>query len=94
MAWRNSYTHTLAIAIDTLAASVFFNRADLTISTLCWVVAEGKDESLKLWHWQRQALLWIGPLLNKIQANHIALSREGDIRRAQSTLSLLGGNQT
>lgn len=89
MAWGNSYTHTLALAIDSFAASVLFNRPDLTISALCWLVTENLDSPLKLWKWQRRLLLWIGPILNKIQAGHMALARAGDIRRAKSTLSLL-----
>ncbi len=89
MSWDRSYTHTLAIALDDWAASVFFNRPDLTVSTLCWLVASGKDAPLNLWRWQRAFLQWLGPWLNRIQKDHMALAREGDIERAQSTLSLL-----
>ena len=37
MSWDRTYSHTLAIAVDQLAAAVIFNRADLTISALCWI---------------------------------------------------------
>lgn len=91
MAWDRTYSHTLLIALDDLGASIFFNRPDLTISTLCWLVANGKDAPLKLWGWQRMALKFLGPILNRIQTDHMALAKEGDLERAQSTQTLLTG---
>lgn len=93
MSWSRTYTHTLAIAVDQLGAAVIFNRPDLTISTLCWVVMSGDAQPLKLALWQIWSLRCLGPILNRIQANHCAQAREGDMERAQSTLLLLSPAQ-
>lgn len=90
MAWDTTYTHTVLIGLDQLGAAILFNRNDLTISTMCDMVAKGDDASLKLQGWQRAFLKRLGPVLNKIQADHCAQARVGDEGRATSTLSVLG----
>lgn len=92
MSWDKTYTHTVLIAADQFAAAVFFNRPDLTISTMCWMVMEGKDATLKLSKMQRAFLAWLGPQLNKYWPNHCAEARDGDIKRAKNTLTSLGEN--
>ena len=87
--WSRTYSHTLLIALDDFGAAIIFNRPDLTISTLCYLVVNGKDASLKLWRWQTAVLKWLGPWLDRIQKDHMALAREGDSERAQSTIDLL-----
>lgn len=89
MSWDGTYSHTVLIAVDQFAAAVIFNRADLTVSTMCWMVATGNDSSLKLSTWQRWSLVKLGPVLNRIQTNHCALSADGDRLRARSTLAAL-----
>jgi hypothetical protein len=38
VSFNRTYGYTLAIAVDQFAAALIFNRPDLTISTLCWIV--------------------------------------------------------
>jgi hypothetical protein len=89
MSWDKTYSHNFLIALDSFAAAVVFNRPDLTVSTMCWMVMTGNDASLKLWGWQRWILVTLGPWLNDIQANHCALAAAGDRERAQSTIEAL-----
>lgn len=86
---NDGYIHTVLVGLDSFAAVVFFCRADLTVSTMCWMVANGKAEYLKL-NWVQHAFLaWLGPLLNKIQADHMAIAMASDTARARSTLTAL-----
>lgn len=89
MSWDNTYTHTILIGLDQFAAGLLFNRNDLTISTMCFLVMHGNDAPLKLSERQRAFLAWLGPVLDKIQAGHCAGARQGDIERAKSTLTSL-----
>lgn len=91
MSWDKTYSHNLLLALDMYAAAVVFNRPDLTISTMCWMVATGNDQSLKLWKWQRAILIWLGPKLDKIQANHCKEAAYADRSRAWSTIESLRG---
>jgi hypothetical protein len=86
MSWDKTYTHTLLIALDQFAAAVIFNRPDLTISTMCWMVMTGNDAKLKLDAWQRWILVKLGPILDKIQTNHCEKAKNGDRHRAWATL--------
>lgn len=90
MSWDKTYTHTVLIGLDQFAAAVIFNRPDLTISTMCWMVMEGQAFDLKLSGWQIAILAWLGPKLDRMQANHCAEAKDGDIARAQQTLKALG----
>lgn len=92
MSWDKTYSHTLLIALDQLGAAIFFNRPDLTISTLCDLVMTGQAAPLKLALWQLEFLAWLGPKLNRLQKNHCPQARLGDIQRAKSTLTLLGSD--
>lgn len=38
MSWNRTYSHTLALGVDRFAAAVVFNQADITVSSLCWIV--------------------------------------------------------
>lgn len=90
MSWDKTYTHTLLIALDQFAAAVVFNRPDLTISTMCWMVMEGQAFDLKLSGWQIAILRRLGPMLDKVQTDHCVQAKDGDIARAQQTLKALG----
>ncbi len=46
---RPPYWLTLLLALDRVGAAVFFNRADLTISTLCWMALLVKDPRRPSW---------------------------------------------
>lgn len=81
MSWSNTYTHTIAIGVDMLTASVLWNRSDVTVSSLC-----GLELLKPSGVWSLRAL---GRLLNKLQANHCELAIQADILRAQRALRLL-----
>lgn len=83
MSWSGTYTHTLAIAADMGTASIFWNREDVTVSSLC-----GLELRKPAGNWFLRAL---GRLLNRVQANHCELAIAADRARAQSTIALLGG---
>ena len=97
---NRSYVHTLAVALDQLAAAVFFNRPDLTISALARVVQLSDSEGaewgwkvsrlLKLNRWQIAALRCIGRALNFTFANHCEAARLSDLTRAGGVIKLLG----
>jgi hypothetical protein len=53
------------------------------------MVCTGNDASLKLMAFQRAFLKWLGPVLNWIQADHMALARQGDLDRAAKTIAVL-----
>lgn len=89
MSFDNTYSHNVLVGLDMFGAALLFNRDDLTISTMCDMVMKGDDASLKLHGWQRAFLAWLGPVLNKIQADHCGQARLGDIARAESTLKVL-----
>lgn len=40
MPWNRTYSHTVALGVDRFAAAVVFNQADITVSSLCWIVAK------------------------------------------------------
>lgn len=85
MSWDRTYPHTVLIALDQFAAAIIFNRPDLAISTMCWMVMTGNDAPLKLSPWQRWILVKLGPILNRIQPAHCELSAKGDRDRATAT---------
>lgn len=95
MSWSKTYTHTLAIGIDSLGAAIFFNEPDLTISSLAWIVRSGssaQQRQLELYGWQRSALVAIGAALEYFWPGHCASARLGDISRSERTTNLLGPN--
>jgi hypothetical protein len=98
MSWDKTYSHNVLIGVDQLAAAVFFNRNDLTVSALCRIVqlSDSGDakfqaalDSMKLARWQIGFLRKLAPVLDWIQAGHCELARLGDIGRARSTAALL-----
>lgn len=38
MSWNRTYSHTVALGLDRFTAAVVFNQADITVSSLCWIV--------------------------------------------------------
>jgi hypothetical protein len=98
MAWEKTYVHTLLIAIDSLAAAIFFNRADVTISSLCRVVQladagyltwQARLTATKFAAWQISVLRVLARWLDDIQTNHCELARQSDLARDASSLTLL-----
>jgi hypothetical protein len=84
-----TYVKTLALALDYWSASVFFNQKDITISSLCWMLDQGKEAPLKLSRCQRWALSKIGPWLDRHWPNHRARARYSDITRLKNALDML-----
>lgn len=98
MSWDRAWSHTVVIAVDQLAAAVFFNRSDVTVSSLCRVVqladagVEDFPERLRylnLSDRQVEALRWIGTQLDKRWPGHCEGARLGDLGRQGSARSLL-----
>lgn len=83
-------TSPVLIALDDLGSAILFKRTDLCISTLCDMVLVGDDAQLNLSARQRAFLKVTGQLLNWKWPGHTAGSRQGDINRAESTLTTLG----
>ena len=81
MSWSNTYSHTLAIAVDMLTASIFWNDEDVTVSSLCGVaLRKGQTTTF---------LARLGKILNKIQANHCEMAITADKARAAQTITFL-----
>lgn len=79
--WSNTYSHTLSISVDMLTASIFWNKDDVTVSSLCGLALR-RGESATF-------LARLGKVLNVLQANHCELAIAADIARANSTIDLL-----
>lgn len=81
MSWSNTYSHTLAIAVDILTASVFWNVEDVTVSSLCGLaIRKGLTTSF---------LGRLGWVLNKISKNHCELAIAADLDRMSKGTALL-----
>lgn len=98
MSWGNTYSHTVLISLDQLAAAVFFGRNEVCVSSLCRLVQNAdagigdfpaRLASLNLKPWQLKFLRWLAPKLDDIEPAHCELSRQGDLARAESTKTLL-----
>ena len=97
--FAKTYLHNILVALDSFCAAIFFNRPDLTISSLCRVVqlSDAQEEGwqwkvervLKLARWQVWVLRVIGKALNLTFKNHCEAARISDLMRAGSTIQLL-----
>lgn len=80
-----TYALNLAIAVDILTASIFWNKEDVCVSSLCGLQLRRKAAGLgTIW-----LLYRLGLLLNNIQSNHCELSIQSDIARANAVIRLL-----
>jgi hypothetical protein len=94
---KQPYWLVFLVGLDRLGAAVFFNRPDLTISTLCWIVRYAASDiraatalkSLNLYQWQRAILGWLGDGLEWLQPGHCIQARAFDLWTAQSITGLL-----
>lgn len=82
MAWSNTYTHTIAVAVDVFTASILWNSYDVTISSRCGLALRGVGGHPE---WMKS----LGRLLNKIQANHCELAIQADMQRAKNAIAYL-----
>lgn len=80
-----TYALNLAIAVDILTASIFWNKEDVCVSSLSGLALRRKAAGLGV-NW---GLYHLGLLLNKIQTNHCELSIQSDIARANAVIRLL-----
>lgn len=92
MSWSQTYSYTALLALDRFGAAVIFGQPDISISSLCWVYCQGASSqrsAFKLADWQISILQFLGPLLNRIQTNHMQLARMTDIKAAQDRIAKL-----
>lgn len=93
MSWAGTYSHTIILGVDRFAAAVFFNRADVTISSLCWLVraypAQTVAQRAALKPWQQWVLKQIGSGLEAISPGHCAAARASDLAIYASATALL-----
>lgn len=86
-----SYLHTVGVAVDEFAAALFFNRADLTISSMCYIVRQGTTAQLvflKPSPAQRAVLLAIGAGLEFFWPGHCKAAWASDLSRAAGVLAV------
>lgn len=81
MAWSNTYSHTLVIAVDIFTASTFWNTEDVTVSSLSGLALRKGEINTFLAH--------LGNLLNKIQNDHCELAIAADLSRCAQASALL-----
>lgn len=90
MSLDNTYTYKIAVSVDVLTASIFWNRTDLTVSSLCGLelrkVAAGKGG---VW-----SLVQLGRFLNRLSKDHCESAIRGDAQAALNTLNTLGVRYT
>lgn len=84
-----SYFKTVALGLDDFGAAVLLNRNDLCISAACGLVLRGQSTGLNIRAWQVTLLTCIGHTLDFFWPGHCAGAIQGDIARANSSLSLL-----
>lgn len=90
MSWSNTYTHTVIITVDVLGASLFWNRSDLTISSLCGLELRKKAAGQgSVW-----SLVQLGRFLNWINTGHCEAAINADAQRAVNALRSLGAKYT
>jgi hypothetical protein len=86
--FSNTYLHSVLIGLDQFGAALFFNRNDITISSICGLVLNNDYDSLKLHRWQVVGCRYLGKLLNLISTNHCNEAILGDFDRAFDTIKL------
>jgi hypothetical protein len=94
---KNTYIYTILLGLDRFAAAILFNRADITISALCWVVRYAPTDpiaaiaydKLKFNRWQVWFLIHCAAMLEWMSAGHCARARETDVDTAADTRDLL-----
>lgn len=94
---KGTYLYTVLLAIDRFGAAILFNRADITISSLCWIylnrtidpITIRSYRTLNLYGWQAGFLGATGTALERISPGHCARARISDIETGQSAMGLL-----
>jgi len=77
-----NYVKILAVSVDIFLASIFWNKPDVTISSLCGLALR-KDPNVRSFEG------YLGRMLNRIQKDHCEHAIASDIIRAQGILKVL-----
>jgi hypothetical protein len=80
------WTFSLAYGLDRFAAAIFFLQTGMSISAMCWLVKQGKADSLKLRHWQITFLTWLEP---RLSAEHCEFAAKDDLARLRLAEKIL-----
>lgn len=86
MTWTSTYTGRLTIAVDMLTASIFWNRTDTTVSSLCGIQLRRRACG----QGYQRFLAALGDLLNWLNPNHCEGAILGDFSRMMKTVQQLG----
>lgn len=90
MSWDSTYTYKVAISVDVLTASIFWNRTDLTVSSLCGLELRKKATGKgAIW-----SLVQLGRFLNWLNKDHCESAIRGDAQAALNALNILGVRYT
>lgn len=84
-----TFGKNFALALDDFAASVFWNKRMVCVSSLTWVMQNHPERLADMYAWQRAWLSKIGPWLDKRWSNHRAEARQGDLNRLAAAHALL-----
>lgn len=82
-----TYNGRVWLAVDILAAAVFFNVTGVTVSTMSGLVRDGKDGPLELQGWQRAFLRWLASRLGRA---HVARALAHDRARNAWVVTVTG----
>lgn len=85
----STYFHNQLVELDRAFAALVFNRPDVTISSLCWLVRTHTVAQVRaripLHTWQLYLLAAIGTVLEDFWPGHCFAARNADIARASLT---------
>jgi hypothetical protein len=84
-----TFVKSAALALDDWAASIFFNKRMVCVSSLTWVMQNHPERLSDMYAWQRAWLARIGPWLDRHWPNHRAAARQGDLNRLAASQALL-----
>lgn len=86
MSWDNTYTHNLAVAVDFFSASLFWNRADVTVSSLCGLQLRRRAQGEGF----QAGLVALGDFLEWINPGHCEAAIKADFARMEVASQLMG----
>jgi len=84
-----TFSKSAALALDDFAASIFWNKRMVCVSSLTWVMQNHPERLADMYAWQRAWLARIGPWLDRNWPDHRAQARQGDINRLKASWELL-----
>ena len=84
MSWQGTWTYIVARSADVFTASVIWNEADVTVSSICGLELRAGSKG-------DPTLQRLGRFLNRLQKNHCELAIAADLARAQAAVKMLTG---